>query len=58
MMTRKPNEYRTPEILEIGSAQDIILGEKVLYFLNTIVELPYFRRPDTFALYDDYESPD
>jgi hypothetical protein len=57
-MTRKPNEYKNPEILQIGTAQDFILGEKVIPFLDLLLDWPLWYRTDTFGLYDEDESPD
>jgi hypothetical protein len=52
-MTRKLNEYETPEVLDLGAAQEIILCEKIVPFLDLLLEWPLFYRIETFDWCDE-----
>jgi hypothetical protein len=45
------NEYEAPEIVEIGKAEEVILGEKNIVDLDTADGT--FLRPQAFAEYEE-----
>ena len=57
-MTTYTNEYENPEIISIGTAKDIILGEKNLLAIDAIPGWPLFRRYEPWAFCGDEESAD
>jgi hypothetical protein len=53
-MTEKFNEYEAAQAVEIGRAQGIILGEKPLDMIDTVVGDPdTFHKPQAFAEYEE-----
>jgi len=54
-MNTKANEYKSSDVLRIAEAQDFILGEKVLPFLDFNIEWPFWYRPEAYGLYEEDE---
>ena len=47
------NEYEASEVIEVGKAEEMILGEKVRVIADEPGEVPEHLRPFEFALYDE-----
>jgi len=47
------NHYEASEIVEVGKAEEMILGEKPDPFADTTSDPPTYMRPVFFAEYDE-----
>ncbi len=47
------NEYEASEIVEVGKAEEMILGDKQDPFADTTSDPPIYLRPVSFADYDE-----
>lgn len=45
--------YEAPEVIEVGNAKDVILGEKTVFLPDTVQEEPLDQRSISFAEYDE-----
>ena len=47
------NEYEAPELMEVGNAKDVILGEKDVIFADSAGLEPTNRKSSSFAEHED-----
>jgi hypothetical protein len=57
-MTTNTNDYQTAEVVVVGKAESMILGEKYLYMVDTMWISPMFLRTNDAVWYGDSESAD
>ena len=52
------NDYQAAEVVAVGKAGSMILGEKYLYMVDTLWISPMFLRNNDVVWYADTESAD
>ncbi len=50
------NDYQAAEVVAVGNAESMILGEKYLYMVDTLWISPMFLRTNDVVWYADSES--
>ena len=57
-MTTNANDYQAAELVAVGKAESMILGEKYLFIMDTLWLTPVFLRDNEVEWYADSESAD
>jgi hypothetical protein len=57
-MITHTNDYENAEVVAIGTARSVILGEKNFPMIDNLLTWPLIYRTDPFELYDDDQSTD